>query len=225
VESAAGAESGHGVGMSFHTEALMPPMEQAIDVLAPALSDSSFLLGGGTAVALYLGHRRSVDLVWFTAGPFEDPRAFAGSLQETGVDFEVERIARGTLHGHLLGVRVSLLRFSYPLLDDPVPWPAVGCSLLSLDDLACMKLSAIAQRGARKDFLDLYAIVRKHRPLSELLPLYSKKFQTADIAHVLYGLSYFEDAESEPMPEMLWTEDWDQIKDKVQAWVRDLGSS
>lgn len=210
--------------MSFHREALVPPMEAALASLGAVVAEQGFHLVGGTAVALHLGHRRSVDLDWFTTQRLTEPQALAASIRAGGVDLEIESVARGTFHGQVQGVRVSFLQFPYPLLGDPVPWAELGFSLLSLDDLAAMKLSAIAQRGARKDFVDLYAIAREHRPLPELLPLYGKKFGTTDIAHVLYGLSYFKDAESQPMPQMLWPEEWSEIKSRIQTWVRELGS-
>ena len=84
-----------------------------------------------------------------------------------------------------------------------------------------MKLSAIAQRGPRKDFVDLYALVSRHRPLAEMLELYRRKFSIGDIAHVLYSLSYFDDADREPMPNLLWDIDWDSAKQEIQGWVRE----
>ena len=91
-----------------------------------------------------------------------------------------------------------------------------------MDDLACMKLSAIAQRGARKDFLDIYALCTVHRPLPELLPLYQKKFNVEDISPVLYGLVYFDNAEEQRMPVMLWDVRWSRVKSALRDWVREI---
>jgi len=85
-----------------------------------------------------------------------------------------------------------------------------------------MKLSAIAQRGSRKDFVDLYALGSKHRSLARMLDLYRKKFSIDDIAHVLYGLSYFDDADREPIPNMIWEIDWESMKQAIQEWVREV---
>jgi hypothetical protein len=131
--------------------------------------------------------------------------------------------APGTLHGQISGVRVSFLEFRYPLLQPLLPWPETGCILAALDDMACMKLSAIAQRGSRKDFIDLYALVTRHRSLAELLPLYRQKFNVQDITPVIYGLAYFDDAEAEPMPAMLWDIQWSTIKSSLEDWVRVIG--
>jgi hypothetical protein len=93
----------------------------------------------------------------------------------------------------------------------------------NLDDLACMKLSDIAQRGLRKDFCDIYFLGTKHRPLQDLLSLYRQKFNVQDISPVLYGLSYFDNAEQEPMPLMLLAVQWKTIKKTLQGWIRELG--
>ncbi len=84
-----------------------------------------------------------------------------------------------------------------------------------------MKLAAVAQRGSRKDFIDVYTLAHRHRPLSELLKLYQIKFKTDNLAPVLMGLTYFDDAEDEPDPP-LWPEKWEQVKIKILGWVRSI---
>jgi hypothetical protein len=197
-----------------------------IDILRDAgsrFSQRGFYLGGGTALAIYFEHRLSVDLDWFTPKPLGDALLLARSLRSAGLDFVTDQTGPGTLHGKIMGVRVTFLEFRYPLLRALTRWKAMGCTLASLDDLACMKLSAIAQRGQRKDFCDIYALGTKHCSLKVMLNLYQKKFKVHDISPILYGLSYFDDAESEPMPRMLWKVDWKTIKKTIQEWVKELG--
>jgi hypothetical protein len=98
----------------------------------------------------------------------------------------------------------------------------MNCPLASLEDLACMKLSAIAQRGARKDFCDIYALGKKAFSLSQMLGFYQKKFSISDIGSVLYGLVYFDDAESERMPRMLWDVTWREIRNTILGWVKEV---
>jgi len=92
----------------------------------------------------------------------------------------------------------------------------------SLDDLACMKLAAIAQRGSRKDFMDLHVLATDHRPLRDIVDLYRRKYSIEDIVHVLVGLTYFDDAEDEPMPVMLNKVSWDAVKQQFREWARTL---
>jgi hypothetical protein len=54
-----------------------------------------------------------------------------------------------------------------------------------------------------------------------MLQLYQEKYAVQDIAHVLYGLAYFDDAEQERMPKMFWNIDWKTIKKTIQGWIRD----
>ncbi len=186
------------------------------------MTTGHFYLAGGTALAIILGHRLSVDLDWFTRKRFADPMRLAAELRDDGIQLKTTRVERGTLHGHIDDVRVSLLEYRYPLLAPVIVWSEHQCALVSLDDIACMKLSAISQRGARKDFVDLYALVQRHRPLDELLKLYQKKYDTTDIGHVLVSLAYFDDAERERMPKMLWDVSWQDLKTQIQRWVLDL---
>ncbi|MDZ7363398.1 MAG: hypothetical protein ONB46_22165 [candidate division KSB1 bacterium] len=78
-------------------------------------------------------------------------------------------------------------------------------------------MTAIAQRGARKDFIDLYALFREHKSLKPMLRLYARKFVIDDLGHVLYALAYFDDAEHEPMPKMLWKVNWRQSRKKFRS--------
>ena len=87
-----------------------------------------------------------------------------------------------------------------------------------------MKLVATAQRGAKKDFVDVYAIGLKHKPLRDLLQLYQRKYDIDDIGHILYALAYFDDADREPTPRMLWRVDWRTIKHTIRRWLGDVAN-
>jgi hypothetical protein len=84
-----------------------------------------------------------------------------------------------------------------------------------------MKLSAIAQRGSRKDFYDVHALLSQHRPLPDLLKLYQQKFDITDISPVLYGLAYFDDAEREPEPALIQIIQWQQVKKEILQWLKE----
>jgi len=116
---------------------------------------------------------------------------------------------------------VTFLRFRYSMLEEPEPWSAYGCRVASLSDLMCMKLSAIAQRGAKKDFIDIYTMLRRGASLGAALQDYRRKFGVQDTTPVMYGLAYFDDAEKEPMPQMLIQEDWSRMKSAIQRWTRE----
>jgi hypothetical protein len=206
--------------VTFHPKVLDPPHTAALERSGRLLTDRGFRLAGGTALALLLGHRKSVDFDWFSETEMGDSMRLAGDLRDHGLDLQVEQVSRGTVHGTVGGVRVSLFEFRYPALAPPIEWSEQGIELLSLDDIACMKLSAIAQRGARKDFVDLFALLDHHRPLAELIDLYRRKFEMEEIGHLLYSLTYFEDAERERMPKMLWSAGWATMRTEIEYRVK-----
>ena len=84
-----------------------------------------------------------------------------------------------------------------------------------------MKLLAVAQRGSRKDFIDMYELLQNGGVLRRMLEDFGEKFK-ADSVSALRGLTYFDDAETEPMPEMLNTVEWLTMKRAVESSVREV---
>ncbi|HZD06150.1 MAG TPA: nucleotidyl transferase AbiEii/AbiGii toxin family protein, partial [Longimicrobiales bacterium] len=132
---------------ALHPEVMTASQRAVFEALGPFLRERGFYLVGGTAVAIHLGHRRSVDLDWFTGEALPDPLRLAEALRREIGGLDVGSVAPGTLHAEAGGVLLSFLEYRYPLLRDPVEWERYGCRLASLEDLACMKLSAISSRG------------------------------------------------------------------------------
>jgi hypothetical protein len=184
------------------------------------LAARDYYLAGGTALALQLGHRKSVDLDFFCSKPVHDPLALFREIQDDVGGLTATHTERGTLHGVLSGVRVSFIEYRYPVLRKPVVWKRTGARLASLEDIACMKLAAIAHRGARKDFVDVFALGQR-LSLARMLVLFGRKYAMDDIGHILIALTYFDDAEAERMPKLFkpWT--WAKIKDTIRRWVAD----
>lgn len=184
------------------------------------MSEMDFSLAGGTALALYLGHRRSVDFDWFTVKRMPDALSLAQKVQELGIPLKVKQVAHGTLHGSVSGVRTAFFEYRYPTLKPPVSLKSHGCLVASLDDIACMKLSAVAQRGTKRDFVDIFALLEAHATLDRMLALYKQKYSTPDVLHVLQALAYFDDADAQRMPRMLWDAEWPDIKDRIRTATR-----
>ena len=209
----------------FHPEVLNPLQKKILQQLGPILMRQHYYLGGGATIAIYLGHRHSVDLDWFTEEGITDPMRLAQNIRDKGIPFVTGQIERGTLHGTISGVRISFLEYKYPLLKPLIIWQKAACQLATLEDLACMKLSALTQRGSKKDFVDIYALGLRYFSLRDMLRLYQKKFSVEDMGHVLYGLSYFDDADKERLPKMFWDTDWRTIKKTIQGWVKEVAGS
>jgi len=213
-----------GKKMNFHLEGLQSKQIEVLKQMSPFMQERGFYLAGDTALSVYFGHRFSADLDWFTSNPIEDVQLLAQELRKTRLDFLAQQTGPGILHGSVSDVRVSFLEFRYPVLKVPVFWEEISCSLASLEDLACMKLSAIAQRAAREDFCDIFALGKNQFKLKEMLDFYTSKFHQ-DVSPVLYGMVCFDDAESERMPEMLWDVKWAAIKKAIHGWVKELTKS
>jgi hypothetical protein len=208
--------------MDLYPEIMPDAQQGALRATGPLSIELDFYLAGETALAIRVGHHRSVDLDWFTPGRIADPLRLAAELRQPLPDFEITGTEAGTLHGSAGGVKFSFLEYPYPALVEPVAWPEYSCRLASLEDLACMKLSAIGGRGAKKDFIDIYALGRIRFSLADMLSLYQRKFSVQDIGHIVMSLAYFDDAEAEETPEMLWDVGWPEIRQTIESWVKGL---
>lgn len=198
-------------GLSLRWEATEPAVADTYRKVSAAASDGDFYLAGGTALALQEGHRVSADLDLMSPS-FTDPERLVQHLRDRELGFETTMTAPRTLYVRVDRVQVSFFGYEYPQLE-PVLEPGNGLlPLAHRDDIAAMKLAAIASRGSRKDFVDLWVLISRHRPLEAYLELYRRKFATRDVGHVVRSLTYFEDAEQEPELRMLMPLNWEEVK-------------
>jgi hypothetical protein len=208
--------------MKYYKETLSSPQFKLLKRLGPLLSENGFYLAGGTAIALMLGHRKSIDLDWFSPVKLRKPALWADKIKASGMIPLAVNVDEGTFYATIGGVRISIIEYPYAMISPSVESKAAGCTLASLDDLACMKLSAIASRGSKKDFIDIYALAKKHSSLQQMMSMYKKKFPEADLFPVLRGLSYFDDADKERMPRMLWKLSWKKVKEEILSELKKL---
>lgn len=204
----------------MYPETLYPKTRQVLENIKklPVLSD--FYLAGGTALALQLGHRKSVDLDFFSANfPKRDLILQALRPFNPQITHEVS----GTIDVLIDEVKVSFLEYNYALIEDLKEFEDV--KIASVIDIACMKLSATSSRGSKKDFIDLYVILQNFS-LEELFSQFEKKFMGVSYQKLilLKSLTYFADAETEPDPDytesLSWTEIKKTIEDKVKNYLQ-----
>ncbi|HEC36453.1 MAG TPA: hypothetical protein ENI39_07960 [Anaerolineae bacterium] len=200
---------------------LSPTTRKNLALVARTPLAERFYLAGGTAVALHLGHRRSYDLDFFTPErefPIDLPRRELEPLGELIVLHE----GTGTFVGTLGGGQLSFFIYPYSLLEPFVPFE--GIQVASLPDLAAMKLEAISSRGTKRDFVDLYQICQTVFPLVEVFRHFERKYAGVrySMFHLLKSLAYFDDAEPDPMPEMLIPLDWAEVKQFFEGEVQRL---
>jgi hypothetical protein len=201
---------------TWHRKTITPTTEETLLLLRDASMLSRCYLAGGTALALHFGHRTSQDLDFFSEELF-DEQVLLQKLQKLPA---ISAVTAGphTLHAEINRTKVSFLGYTYPLLGPLSHF--LDAAVADPTDIACMKISAIASRGAKRDFVDLY-VVAKRFGLPALLQLFQKKFALAhyNAVHVLKSLTYFVDAEKDPMPHMLISLTWDEV---TQFFTREV---
>lgn len=171
---------------------------------------SAFNLVGGTSLALQIGHRKSVDIDLF--GNYEiDFHQFITTLQTIG-KVVVLKQSKNILVTTINGIKVDFVNYKYPLILEIIKFN--NLRLISLEDICAMKLNAIAGRGSRKDFIDIYFLLN-YFSLSEMIEFYNRKFEDGSQFMVLKSMTYFDDAETEETPFMLKNFDWNICKNTL----------
>ena len=168
-------------------------------------------LVGGTALALQLGHRRSVDLDLFGNAPIDS--AIIRDVLSDDHRLSIIKESRNIDIYLVDGVKVDFVHYRYGWIDEAVQED--GIILAGIKDIAAMKIAAIVGRGTKKDFIDLFFLLRRFT-LKEILDLYMQKFPDGSLFIAMKSLSYFEDAEPDPMPRMFEPVNWADVKDTVR---------
>ena len=199
----------------LHAETVEPSTLDLLKRLQRLPDLTNTRLVGGTALALHLGHRKSVDLDLF--GSFDPIMSYRKLLADAG--YSVEGVENGTVQSlRVDNVKVDLVNYPYPWMDDATEEGDIR--LAGLKDIAAMKLSAVANRGRKKDFIDVARLLDLFT-LDEMLAFYKSKFSVSEVSFPLRGLMYFDDAEEDPMPEMFDGDlTWENVKKTVVAATR-----
>lgn len=173
--------------------------EQRTELL-PAMVNfkDNFYLAGGTALALQLGHRDSIDFDFFTQESFSTGELFE-KLNTIFSGHKIEKTQGGkdTLSVLIDGnVKMSFFTYPYALVRSLINTEYF--KIASVEDIGLMKLSAITSRSVMKDYVDLYFIFQK-MALSELMDATKEKFPSSDQNLILKSLVYFDDIIDEPI--------------------------
>src|SRR3989344_625819 len=203
----------------MHEEALTPATRSLFNELSGVLQIKQFYLAGGSALALYFGHRFSIDLDWFSPD-FQNDGTLAIDLKKLGA-FRIEFDNEHSIKGLLKGVSISVFRYPYPLIR---PTLSVGevLQLASKEDIACMKLEAASRRGSKKDFVDLFFLFQEFS-LAQILGFMKEKYKGLEYntTHLLRSLTYFDDAEGQEVQMIATDTNWSKIKEKITQMVKE----
>jgi len=182
------------------------------------LLKNDFYLAGGTALALQIGHRDSVDFDFFSENDFDTGDLFE-KLKEIFKNNKVQRVQdeKNTLTIVVDDdIKLSFFAYKYPLLNSLISEKYI--KLASVEDIACMKLAAIVSRSTEKDYVDLYFILRNNNKLSELLKLSKEKFPALDTNLIIKSLTYFDDIIEEAI---VFKNDKNISLDEVKTFLRE----
>jgi len=163
----------------------------------PALND--FVLVGGTALSLQIGHRISVDIDFFTQREFDNQEMVEHLERNYG--FQEQYLHANTLKGIIDGIFVDLLRHDYKYIEGHLH--VRGMKIASKQDIAAMKVNAITGNGTRvKDFIDIYFLLKEFS-FSEIIKFYKTKYNTRNDFHAIKSLTYFDEINVEEWPNMI----------------------
>jgi hypothetical protein len=180
----------------------------------PELAD--FYLVGGTSLALQLGHRNSIDIDLFSQSSFDSSGLISTLNQSFHLQVDAESV--NTLLTHINWIKVDFITHAYPLVKAPIT--EEGITYLSKEDIAAMKLNAIAGSGQRlKDFIDVYFLLES-LSVNDMLECYAIKYPNSNPLIALKAISYFNDIDPEiDPPQMKQPVALDTIKNRITEAV------
>src|ERR1035437_3344435 len=206
--------------MQLHWHILDKKRKNILPLLKNFSSDG-FYLAGGTGLALLIGHRDSVDFDFFKKENF-DTVTLKEKLEKVfkGHEIFISQEERNTLSCEIDNeIHLSFLGYPYELQK-----PLIGSEyfdIASIEDIACMKISAIVSRAMERDYVDLYFILQKIS-LDDLLDLCEKKYQPFSRMVALKSLSFYDDV-------LRWklafkeghNVSWEKVKKYLQKTVKE----
>ena len=173
-------------------------------------------LVGGTALALQTGHRKSIDLDFF--GIIEFEKLNANNLFKDFKSVEIIQRSKNINIYEINEVKVDFVNYTYPWLQ--TAYIEDNIKLAQKKDIAAMKIAAITGRGSKKDFIDLFFLLKEYS-LSEILNFYEEKYFDASPYLALKSLTFFEDAEHDTNPVMIQKAEWAQVKKTILKQVKE----
>ena len=206
--------------MKIYKECLAPKGWSVLKKLRNIVSKHEFVLAGGTALALWKGHRISYDLDFFTLHDFRND-GLISEIKRSTRDYQVISEEEGSLTLEIEGVKVSFFKYEYPFIDETARLE--HAMLAGILDIAVMKVIAVNQRGVKRDFVDLYAILQEipfHKVARHMILRFGK--ERINPVHIGKSLIYFADADTNPDPAYRKGKElnWDHIEKFFRAHVK-----
>lgn len=195
--------------LSYQT--IYPSTLELLKTLAQKPILSNMRLVGGTALALQYGHRRSVDLDFF-GQTTENVEELSDALKESIGDLTLLSTSKTIRVYRIRDIKVNIVNYNYPWIDKAIEED--GLLLASPKDIAAMKVNAVMGRGTKKDFIDIYFLLQ-HYSFEQLMQFYLEKYADGSEYRALLSMTYFDDADLQPIPYMFSDVTWESIKEKI----------
>lgn len=204
----------------LHLDILDEKRKSILPILSSFKGD--FYLAGGTALALQIGHRDSIDFDFFTENDFDNLKLKA-EVEDLFADHSVNvfQLETNTLSCIIDGeIKLSFFTYKSKLLKPVIE--SEYFNLASLEDIFCMKLSAICGRSVNKDFFDIYFLLEKIT-LSEALKMCEEKFPTLNVSVIIKSLVYFDELVVEEIKTFPgFGVDFETIKQTLNSLVKEI---
>jgi hypothetical protein len=201
----------------LHKETVSPLLLELLQRLFSFRELDEFVLVGGTALSLRIGHRKSIDIDLFTNGVFPS-ETLPDFLRDNEFSFHQQSGFKGGIFGFISNIKADFIRHAYPWVSQPEM--IEGIRIASLADIAAMKLNAITGSGTRlKDFGDV-AYLSCYMCLAEMLDFYEKKYPDINGMMAVKSLCYFDDIDFSTEVDFTdRTINWERIKKRILAMV------
>jgi hypothetical protein len=195
----------------LQTKSVTPQLLELLRFMMGNPVFSPYNLVGGTALALQIGHRISVDLDMF-GDTMPEVELLTECLLEIG-SVHILQHTPNILICSVNGIKVDFVYYKYSLLR---PCNVIeNVRLVSTADIAAMKLNVIVGCGSKKDFIDLYYLLKEYT-IEQMLHFYTQKYPQGSEFLAMKCLTYFDDADKESTPILLDDISWPEIKSELQ---------
>lgn len=202
----------------LHTQTINPTLFRILEKLMKLDAFNGLNLVGGTSLALQIGHRESIDIDLFGNIDFDHEKLIP-FLENIG-NVKTLSTSRHINIFTIDGIKVDFVNYKYPFIRDIKI--EHGLRLASIEDIAAMKINAIIGRGSKKDFIDLFFLLKSFS-FDEIFRFYEEKFDDSNILIARKSVIYFEDAETEQSPKIFIDVSWETIKENIISQFKNEG--
>lgn len=182
-----------------------------------------FYLAGGTALALQLGHRTSLDFDFYSPEKFDNQQVCQVFKKQFLNIFLAKEQLENTWQAKVMGINISVFYYPYKLISPLIDFTPV--KLASYEDIAAMKIVAIIQRAKQRDFFDLYYLIKKIGLTKIIMATYKKYPWYEENNQIIFkALTFFEEADQDEDINKIAVFDkalnWERVKKEITIEVK-----